>query len=181
MSIQVLQPDVPGAPQEVTRIYFSDGAEFGHRHARPATSPTADRTWDDEQLLDAAHVGAQGRDLHPDLLAALCQRYMDFVQGEATRAEALLKMQIRAELAERKAALIDRELCAERSERNRLAGLNAGLSNELATVGKQLGQVRFENIHLRHQVNGTTPVSVQMAVEDDMDADTVVVDVGGGR
>lgn len=140
--------DGPDAPRDVTRLYRERVI------ARPATAVTAGRTWDDDQLLEAAHAGAAGRDLHPDLLAALCRRFVDLVQDEAARAE---------QLAAARGAL------------------------------DQLSRVSAENVHLRHQIAGTTPACVQVALEAELSAETmrfhadaVVVDVplpqsGGGR
>lgn len=175
---------------DVTRLYFDGGSVFGAPHARPSI------TWDDEQLLDAAHVGAAGRDLHPDLVAALCARYVDMAQAEfahQTAERQLAAAQGVASGLELRLADLQRELMgcrialdeernahqgtmfarefaedlyeAELAERNRVAALHAEVSARAAQLTHSLAQVSLENLHLRHQLAGTTPVSVEIALD----------------
>lgn len=198
-----IQTDVPGAPRDVTRLYFDGGSAFGVQHAKPRL------TWDDEQLLDAAHVGAAGRDLHPDLVAALCVRYVDLATAENIREAELQTATVRALDAERRLAaarkLIDERVSAatgariaevqaaltacqaaldaerqahqgtmfarafsddlyveELAERNRVARLHAEASARAAALVTQLALISAENVKLRHQIAGTTPVAVAL-------------------
>lgn len=181
---------------DVTRLYFDGGSVFGYPHAAPSTAVAPDRTWDDEQLLDAAHVGAAGRDLHPDLVAALCARYVDMAQAELALQTAerqlaaaqgvaaglelrladlqleLMSCQIALD-EERNAhqgTMFAREFAedlyvAELAERNHVAQLHAEASARAAQLTHSLAQVGLENLHLRHELAGTTPVSVAVALD----------------
>jgi hypothetical protein len=188
---------------DVTRLYFDGGSVFGAPHARPSI------TWDDEQLLDAAHVGAAGRDLHPDLVAALCARYVDMAQAELEIPTAVARVRTaerQLAAAQGVAAGLQRELegcrialdeernahqgtmfarelaedlyVAEMAERNRVAALHAEVSAHAAWLQRQVAQLGAEALNLRHQLAGTTPVSVAIAlarsVEPDADDTTVM-------
>lgn len=122
--------DVLSAPRDSTRLYFRDATAFGRPHARPSTAITASRAWDDGQLLDAAHAGATGCALQPDILTALCARYVDLQTAE-------------------------RQLAAALDEASAL----------VAAAQHQLAQVSIDNLHLRHELSGTTPVSVAIALD----------------
>jgi multidrug efflux pump subunit AcrA (membrane-fusion protein) len=136
---------------DVTRIYFDGGSAFGVPHARPSTTASTQRTWDDEQLLDAAYVGSRGRALHPDLLAALCARYIDMVQGAAA-----MELRLSATVA---------ELVGERTELNRVAALHAEASVQLALVTRQRDQAQYERTLALHQRAGTTPAGIAAALD----------------
>lgn len=164
-AIPELTEDVPGAPRDVTRNYFDTRSAFGARHARPATGPTVDRIWSDDELLDAAHVGAEERDLHLDLLSALCRRYVDLVQDDTSAADEMRLLRQRIATVQGIAAALSSELTGERLERNRLAELHAEASKRLAEVVKLHARLSVENVHLRHQLAGTTPVSVEIALD----------------
>lgn len=147
-------------PRELTRTYFDNRTAFGHCHAQPATHESYGRTWDDDQLLDAAHVGARGRDLHPDLLIALCRRYIDMATAPDPTE------QLRCQFAK-----LHAELVGERLERDRL-------DERLAHLIGAYTRLSLENLHLRHQIAGTTPVSVEIALHNH-DNDTAVANTGG--
>lgn len=148
-----------------TIAYFAGGRAFGREHARPSTSECTDRTWDDDQLLDAAHVGAEDRDIHSGLLSALCRRYIDLVQDDTTVAGEMRLLRQRIATVQGVAAALSAELAVERLERNRLAELHAEASRRLAEVVKLHARLSFENLQLRHQIAGTTPVSVEFALD----------------
>ena len=176
-------PTTVDPTRSATRLYFRDATAFGSPQARPAVAPTPDRRWDDDQLLAAAHAGAAGEDLHPDILAALCRRYVDLVQAEvrADTAEcrvAELLLVLGQERAARQRA--DKLHTAELAETLRLAKLHAEASAQLAWTIRQHAVVSYENKMLRHQIDGTTPVDVQIALDAVTDSDhddrTVVVD-----
>ncbi len=153
-----------------TRLYFDAGAVFGHRHARPSTAETQERAWDDEQLLEAARTG--GGNLHPDLLTALCRRYVDLVQGgDEARVlrQQLAAAQAVAAAQVKRADALTAELVGERAERQRMADLHASACERLAWAQHHHAQVSYENAHLRHQIDGTTPVGVAIALDRAMD------------
>lgn len=167
--------DIPSTPHNVTRLYFHDGSAFGSRHARPTTVVITGRTWNHEQLIDAARIGASGGTLHPDVLAALCARYIELAAAQGATAELRRELdscQVALDL-ERQAhqgTMFAREQAedlhvAELAERNRIARLHAEASAHAARLTHQLAQISAENVHLRHQLAGTTPAGIQIALE----------------
>jgi hypothetical protein len=137
-----IQTDIPGTARDVTRLYFDGGSAFGRPHARPSTAVASGRTWDDDQLLDAAHVGADGRDLHSDVLAALCRRYVDLAQGDNVRALELQAATVRVQDAERRTQgaaavrrLAEQQLAAAQ-------GIAAALQRELLACQLALDEER---------------------------------------
>lgn len=164
---------------DTTRLYFDGGSAFGRPHARPSTTVSTQRTWDDEQLLDAAHLGADGRDLHSDLIVALCTRYVDLAVAENIREADLQAATVRAQDAERQLAIaqgvaaglelrlaaIAAELAGERAERNRLAALHAEASERLALVTRQRDQAQYERTLALHDRAGTTPAGIAAALD----------------
>ncbi len=164
--------------RSATHLYFRDGTAFGHPHAR---SSTVGRTWDDDQLLEAAHAGADGRDLHPDVLAALCRRYIDMVQDEAARAPTPSVAELQLELTGCRLALDEERNAhmgtmfarehaddlyqAELAERVRIAQLHAELSNQLALVARQRDQALLERTLALHRCAGTTPAAITIALD----------------
>lgn len=141
-----------------TVAYFAGGRAFGHAQAKPATTESDGRTWDDDQLDGAASALAAGDDVHPDLLAALGRRYLDLVQDEATRAEEVRTLG-------RQLTALRNELIGERSESVRLAQLHAEASQLLALVTRQRDQAQYERTLALHQRAGTTPVGIQIALD----------------
>lgn len=123
---------------DITRLYFDGGSAFGVPHARPLIAVAPDQTWDDEQLLDAAHLGADGRDLHPDLIAALCTKYVDLATAENIREADIQAATVRAQEAEKR---LDTERNLADVRRDQLAvaqGIAAGLQERVDTLQSEL-------------------------------------------
>lgn len=154
-------------PRVETRAYFDGRSVFGGEQARPVTTESAERAWDDDQLDAAAHAGIQGAELHPDLLAALCRRYVDIVQRDATHAEETRTLRQQLATVQGVAEVLRAELAGERSERHRLAGLHREASELLAWSQHVLAQVSCDNVYLRHGKAGTTPAAVRAALVSD--------------
>lgn len=135
-----LQDDVPGAPRDVTRLYFDTGTAFGAQHATPRTdeSPSAARylDWSDAQIDQAAEVGARNGDhLTIDAIEHVCGRYVAFEQREIAGAAKRLQLELQLAAAQgvasawqRRAEALSAELVDERSERIRIAELHADQS-----------------------------------------------------
>jgi hypothetical protein len=127
----------PELPRTETMAYRDDVA-FGSPRAQPMTRVQYHVEWTDEQVLDAAQDGAaEAGSLDHVEVATVCQAYLELRE----RVDALERATAQA---------IALRECAE-AERVRLARLHA--------------RVSAENVHLRHQIAGTTPVSVEIALD----------------
>lgn len=136
------------ASRDVTRLYFDGGSAFGIPHAAPSTSVAPGRTWDHAQLLSAAKAGAAGGQVHPDILAALCARYVDLTA----------------------------ELVDEREESVRLARLHAQLSRQMSDVLRLYRALVAENIGLRRRLAEDLDADQTLRIPMQFDDDAVAVD-----
>lgn len=79
-------------------------------------------------------------------------------------------------------ALTERLYLAELSNSLRLQRENAALSELVAAAQMVLRQVSLDNLHLRHQIAGTTPVAVLVALAQDEETEVMDdPDAGGVR
>lgn len=143
---------------------------------------------DREDLIVAAHAAVQGQELTSELVQQLGQDYLKVVSA--------------LNLAEERANVTEQQLVAhqgitaglqlklegvvftldmteglyetELAERIRIAALHAEVSEHAAWLTRQVARLSLQNLHLRHELAGTTPVSVEIACRDD---ETTVVDV----
>lgn len=141
-----------------TNLYFKDGSSFGSPHAKPTTRETADRTFSSEDIDRAAFAGSAGLDVHPDLLAAMCTRYLDLAQNESALSSSL-------RVAQGVAAARERELVAERLECERLAELHRGMSRTLAEIQILHRALVIENVELRRRLADTVVVDVDALIK----------------
>lgn len=155
-AVPTLSPD---GPRTETLAYFADGRAFGSPLAAPAIdeSPGVARHlgWSDAQIHQAAEIGERdGDDLSVEAIEQVCRRLNQLLQADA-------------------------ELDALRRQLSVLHGVGSALLHRIALLVKERDQARIENIHLRHQIAGTTPVDVQLALDQAArEGEQTVVDHG---
>ncbi len=182
-----LTGDVPDAPMVETQAYRFPAAG--------PDAPEADRCSDD-QLLQLAVDAVESRgDLlalisSPQHVRRLCE-LLCRIEPVARRTREIdqelrvCRLALDEERNAHQVTILDREFVkdlheAELAERIRLAGLHAELSALLVRRTKERDQAQTEAIHLRHQINGTTPAAIRIALDRaqrESHDETVIVDL----
>lgn len=150
-----------------------------HAYGWPRRPFATEYAHDREDLLIAASYGVRdGRSLDRQTIEQICSDY-------ETVATALNSSEERALVAERQLAAqqglsagLQHRIASDETEINKLRELNIEASERAAWLAQQLLRLSTENLHLRHQIAGTTPASVEIACRDA--DDTVVMDPTAG-